>query len=169
MQGLEKLNEIVANRQEFQLTKLDSDGNEIIVLCRMNVAADENQIEVLNDSIETRLPTQLREFLTQYNGARLYDYEGIDGFQLLSCDEVISANNLAKSTFEEDWNNNLLIFAKHIGENNYLAFDTSNKEEKVIDCYFEEMPSDWNTIACDLDEFLQLLIQSEGSKYWLKE
>lgn len=168
MEGLVKLYEIVANRQEFQLKKLDSDGNEINVVFRMNLAADENQIETLNDRIENRLPIQYKEFLKQYNGARLYDYEGLDGFQFLSCDEVISANRFAKATFEEDWEDNLLIFAKYIGESNYLAFDTSSREEKVIDCYFEEMPSNWNTIASNFDEFIQLLIESDGSKFWLK-
>lgn len=168
MQGLVRLNEIAANRQEFEHKKLDSDGNEINVVFRMNLAADENQIETLNDSIENGLPIQYKEFLRQYNGARLYDYEGLDGFQFMSCDEVINANNFAKATFEEDWDNNLLIFAKYIGESNYLAFNTSSKEEKVIDCYFEVIPSDWNTIASNFDEFLRLLIESDGSKYWLK-
>jgi len=168
MQGLVKLYEIVANRQEFHYKKLDSDGNEIIVVFRMFPAADENQIKTLNDGIENRLPIQYKEFLMQYNGARLYDYDGLDGFQFLSCDEVIKANNFAKATFEEDWDNNLIIFAKYIGESNYLAIDTSCKEEKVIDCYFEEMPREWNTIASNLDEFLRLLIESDGSKYWLK-
>lgn len=168
MQGLVKLNEIVANRQEFQLKKLDSEGNEINVVFRMNLAADQNQIKTLNDSIENRLPIQYKAFLTQYNGARMYDYEGLDGFQFLSCDELISANSFAKATFEEDWDNNLLIFAKYIGESNYLAFDTSSKEERVIDCYFEEMPSDWSIIASNFDEFLQLLLESDGGKYWLK-
>lgn len=168
MLGLEKLNEIVANRESFQIEKKDSEGQIISVTFRMNPAASFDQVDYLEQLIKKSLPVEYKEFLTTFNGARLYDYEGIDGFQFLSCEEIIKANNFAIATFEEDWCDDLLIFAKYIGESNYLACDTSSNDQAVIDCYFEEMPNDWSIIAKNFNEFLQLLIESEGSKYWLK-
>ncbi len=167
MQGLNKLIEIAANRQEFHLEILDSDGKQVNVAFIMKPGADESQIQILNNGIGNRLPVLYKKFLKQYNGARLYDYKGLGGFQFLGCDEIIHANNFAKATFEDDWNDSLLVFAKYIGECNYLAFDTSSKDERVIDCFFEELPRDWNVIASNFDSFLQMLIESEGSLYWL--
>ena len=168
MSGLERLNELVGNRASFRLEKKDSEGKKISVIFRMNLAATSEQIDYVEQIAGKKLPIEYKQFLIKFNGGRLYDYEGLDGFQFLSCEEIVKANNFAKATFEEDWRDNLLVFAKYIGESNYLAFDTSSDKNCIIDCYFEELPDEWSIIANNLNEFLQLLIESDGTKYWLK-
>jgi len=134
----------------------------------MNTSADYDQISCIERLLGKNLPKEYKDFLVLYDGARLYDYDGLDGFQLLGCNEIVKANSFAKATFEEEWKDNLMIFAKYIGESNYLAFDTSNENKNVIDCYFEELPVDWSIIAKNFNEFIALLIESDGNKYWLK-
>lgn len=168
MLGLDRLEKIVDGRTDFHVVKKDSEGKNIEVTFQLNPSASYNEIVYMEQSIGKILPKEYKEFLLLYNGARLYDYEGIDGFQLLSCSEIVKANSLAKATFEEDWNDYLIIFAKYIGESNYLAFNISDDNQNVIDCYFEELPSDWVSIAKNFNEFLLSLFEFSGNKYWLK-
>lgn len=167
MSGLEKLNLLVGQKETLELEKNDSDGNRICVSFKMNLASSTEKVEDIEKLIGREFPTDYRRFLNKYNGARLYDYDGIDGFVILGCEEIVKANNFAKATFEEDWPSHLLVFAKYIGESNYLAFNML-QENSVVDCYFEEIPRNWSVIANSFDDFLDRLIGSEGNKYWLK-
>lgn len=167
MTGLEKLNVLVGEKEFIELEKNDSDGNRICVSFKMNPASSIEEIERIECSTGIKLPVDYKQFLKKYNGARIYDYEGIDGFAILGCDEIEKANNFARATYEEDWPTHLLVFAKYIGESNYLAFNTLNQENSIVDCFFEEMPDNWDIIAKDFDNFLDRLIDSNGRKYWI--
>ena len=41
-----------------------------------------------------------------------------------------------------------------------------NKYE-VIDCYFEELPSEWSAVAENFDDFLEEYITRNGEKFWI--
>ncbi len=55
-------------------------------------------------------------------------------------------------------------------EDLYLGFkgiDSNNA--KVIDCYLETPPSDWQSISSSISDFFSNLIKNEGNKFWLKQ
>ena len=83
----------------------------------------------------------------------LFNYDNLDGIKLLSLQEIEKYTNYCKNTFEEDWQDNIIIFAKIIGEDNYLGFRMKENYYEIIDCYFEESPSEWAVIAYEFDEF----------------
>jgi hypothetical protein len=97
----------------------------------------------------------------------LFNYDNLDGLKLLSLQEIEQYTKYCKNTFEEDWQDNIIIFAKIIGEDNYLGFKLNDNNYEIIDCYFEEMPSDWESIGCQFDEFLKKYITEKGNKFWI--
>ena len=113
------------------------------------------------------IPKQYIEFLLYSNGMELYNYDNIDGLKLLSIQELETHTDYSINTFEDDWQDNILIFAKIIGEDNYLGFRINDQYCEIIDCYFEQMPSDWEVIDGTFDEFLTKYLISNGNKYWI--
>ena len=113
------------------------------------------------------MPKEYMEFLSFSNGMELFNYDEIDGVKLLSLNEIENYTSYGKNTFEEDWQDNVLFFAKIIGEDNYLGFRMKENKYEVIDCYFEELPSEWNIVAESFDDFLEKYITNNGEKFWI--
>ena len=86
---------------------------------------------------------------------------------ILGTKDLIKTNKFVANTFEEDWIDSLIVFSKYIGEENFLAFDSSTKENAVVDCFVEELPQNWNVIASNFNDFMDRIITGQGSKYWL--
>ncbi len=167
MSGLVEFKKLISGLEDGRLKKMDSEGNPVEVIFKLTEPANQNEILQVEQDLGKLLPYGYKEFLLQYNGARLYDYEGLDGYVLLGTKDIVSTNRFVASTFEEDWIDNFIIFAKYIGEGNYLAFDSRTEEYKVVDCFMEELPQDWNEVASSFDVFLKEIIKSQGRKYWL--
>ena len=169
MKGLMNFKVLIDTLQELKLQKLDCDGKKIEVRFELNEPANLDDIMNVERKMGVELPDSYKEFLTNYNGARIFDYDGLDGFIILGTKDILKANEFAKATFEEDWLESIIIFAKYIGESNYLGFDCSkdDREYVVIDCFFEELPEDWSEIAINFDEFLEKIVEQQGKKFWL--
>jgi len=169
MISIEMLAKMNENKKEHMFSKTDSNGNSITVVNKTEEAASEEEIQqVLN---LCQIPDSYVEFLAVCNGAKLFDYEGIDGLQLLGTKEVLKYTQYAKNTFEEEWDESIIIFAKIIGEDNYLGFkmrDSNRNQYVILDCYFEECPEDWSIIDGSFDDFLTKYLLTNGSKFWIE-
>jgi len=168
MKSIEILNKINENKRENILTKTDSMGNIISVVNKMAESANEEELRYITTVYQ--IPSSYIKFLSIYNGAKLFDYDEIDGLQLLSGKEILQYTQYAKNTFEEEWEDKIIIFAKIIGEDNYLGFkilDKDNENYVILDCYFEEAPEDWSIIEGSFDEFLSKYLLSNGKKFWI--
>jgi len=169
MIGLMNFKVLIESLQDLKLQKLDCDGKKIEVRFELNEPASFDDIANVERELGVKLPHSYKEFLINYNGARIFDYDGLDGFIILGTKDIIKANRFAKATFDEDWIESIIIFAKYIGESNYLGFNASedDSEYTVIDCFFEELPEDWSEIAINFDGFLEKIVEQQGKKFWL--
>ena len=169
MKGLMDFKSLIGTLDGLKLQKLDCDGKSIEVRFELNEPANIDDIMNAERELGVKLPDSYKEFLMSYNGARIFDYDGLDGFIILGIKDILKANKFAKATFEEDWLESIIIFAKYIGESNYLGFDGSKDESEyaVIDCFFEELPEDWTQIAANFDDFLEKIVEQQGKKFWL--
>jgi hypothetical protein len=113
------------------------------------------------------IPTQYIELLKFSDGIELYNYENVDGLVLFGLNEMIHYTQYAKNTYDEEWQDNIVIFAKIIGEDNYLGFRIKDYKYEILDCYFEEAPLEWRTISNDFDDFLVKYIHMNGEKFWI--
>ncbi len=169
MKAIEILIKMNENKKEHIFSKTDSIGNTITVVNKTEKSASKVEIEQMMS--EYPVPECYVEFLVAYNGAKLFDYEGIDGLQLLGTKEVVKYTQYAKNTYEEEWDESIIIFAKIIGEDNYLGFKmgyNDNSQYVILDCYFEECPEDWRIIESSFDDFLSKYLCSNGNKFWIR-
>ncbi len=168
MEGIQSIERLMNKLENSYYEKIDEEGNKIKVSFKFNTKASINDIQLIEEEMGLKLPNPFKEFLLKFNGAKLFDYDGLDGFMIYGTENIAKANEYAKATFDDDWNEDLIIFAKYIGESNYLAFKRTEKDEyNIIDCFFEEMPSEWRTIESSFDKFIYSLIKNDGRKYWL--
>jgi len=169
MKGIENFEGLIKKLNNWKLKKRDSEGNSIEVEFMVNPPATISEIKHIEKELGIKLPTSYVEFLQKFNGARMYDYDGLDGFELLGTNDLVDINSFLASDYNEDWVDSILIFAKCIGEGNYLGFDSSvgKSEYCILDCFHEEIPINWEIISESFDQFLEKLIENEGKKYWL--
>ena len=168
MKSVELLSEMMGDKNIIHFQKMESDGNLIEVELSVNGACTEASLQKAESDLAFKLPNEYRSFLRVFDGSRLFDYDKLDGIQLLSTDELCKFNLYARNTFEEIWDEDILIFAKYIGEDNYLGFHfDQNGNYNIIDCFFEEIPNNWKVIANSFDEFLMKFLLEQGRKYWL--
>lgn len=164
MNSLTILETLLKGKDSCELGKTDSDGNNIFVTIKLrNSISNEDFTNPIIDS----LPKQYIDLLLYSNGMELFNYNDIDGLELLSINEIEKYTRYAKKTFEEQWQDNIIIFAKIIGEDNYLGFRKTTEGYAIIDCYFEELPNEWRVIAESFDSFLEKYLLSYGDKYWI--
>jgi hypothetical protein len=167
MDGLIIFKEFINKLHNNTFIKHDVAGDNIKVSFLLNPSAELNDIIKVENELGVPLPNSYKNFLRLYNGAKIFDYEGLDGFIILGTNDLMEANKLVAETFEDDWVDYLIMFAKYIGEGNYLAFDVRNGEYNIVDCFTEELPKEWNQIDVNFDSFLENIIKNEGNKYWL--
>ena len=153
--------------ESCDLYKKDSRGNNIIVKLKKNPPTNIEDIGTVERQIKLLIPKQYIEFLLFSNGMELYNYDNIDGLKLLSLQEIEMYTAYSRNTFEEDWQDNILIFGKIIGEDNYLGFKIYEEYYEIVDCYFEQLPSEWETIDGTFDGFLTKYLTGNGNKYWI--
>ncbi|HEY9262157.1 SMI1/KNR4 family protein [Chitinophaga sp.] len=132
-----------------------------------NKGATENGIAEADGFFKNNIPTEFIEFLKLYNGCILFNVDGIGGFQIFSDDKLVSENKFQKLNFEDDWDDNVIIFCSCIGDGDYIGFRLLNDGYEIIDCFGEEIPLNWLAIETSFDVFLEKLIDHKGGKYWL--
>lgn len=134
---------------------------------RKNFAEHLECIRDVENNIGCEIPSDYVEFLLFSAGMELFNYDNIDGLELLGVQGIQKYTLYSKNTFEEDWINNIIIFGKIIGEDNYLGFKIELEGYSIIDCYFEQLPIEWTTIGDSFDDFILDYITSLGNKFWI--
>lgn len=163
MKSIEIIKSFMGSSNYCEVIHNDSEGNKVQVSFKANDPISLSEIIGIAHS----LPNQYVDFLLFSNGMELYNYKNIDGLLLLSVKDIERFTQYARNTFEEDWEENIVIFAKIIGEDNYLGFKIDENGYEVLDCYFEELPFEWSSIAHSFDEFLVKYIEGDGRKFWI--
>lgn len=164
MNSIEIIKYMMNGKNSCELKKKDSEGNVVIVVNKINMPIN---IGESHNWLMNYLPQQYIEFLYFSNGMELFNYDDVDGLELLSIQEIEKYTQYAKKTFDEYWLDNIIIFGKIIGEDNYLGFRVLDNSYEILDCYFEDLPKDWKKIEGSFDSFLQKYLLSYGEKFWI--
>jgi hypothetical protein len=167
MNSIELLKKIFEDKLYIEDKKIDSDGNIISVIHKRNAPLIITD-DVKNSNLYNFLPRQYFELMSYANGLELYNYDGIDGLCILGIDDVEKYTSYAKNTFEDDWDDNIFIIGKILGEDSYIGYRCSREIDQILDCYFEVSPEDWEIIDNGLDNFLTRFIVGKGKKFWIE-
>ncbi len=164
MKTIEILKGLFDGKNWCKVEKKDTEGSTISVTFKKNDPINNSKFE---SSLLYIIPKEYVELLSFSNGMELFNYDDIDGLKLLSLQEIENYTSYGKKTFEEDWQDNILFFAKIIGEDNYLGFRIDGNKYEIVDCYFEELPSEWRSVSDKLDDFLEKYIVKNGEMFWI--
>jgi len=153
-----------------KLKTRDVVGQQIAVEFKLSPPATIEAINKTESLLGIRLPSSYKEFLLKYNGGRVFDYDGLDGFIIYGTDNITKAYKQIALSYQEDWIDTILVFAECIGEGNYLAFDCrfeTDYEFPVLDGFHEKLPCMWSQISPSFDTWLKQIVQCSGKKFWL--
>lgn len=158
-----------------KLEKIVLEGNKIETFemlpsdFELGEKADNNQILEVYNFFNKKIPKDYLEFLSYFNGGTLFKIEDFAGYKLLNTEELISENLFQKSTYENDWDEKVILFCLIIGDNEYLGFrEKAIGKYEIIHCIMDYMPNEWIYIASSLEELILDLIEKRGKKYWLE-
>ncbi len=157
----EKLSTIFVNK-----TNMTSEGFETISV--KNQGATINEVESLNRDYLSKLPNDYIEFLKNCNGCTLYDVDGQYGFIFFGTNQIEQETEGFKEVYENEWDESIVLFCSVMGSGDFLGFRLLSDSYEIIDCYHEDNPKDWAVISTSFSDFMNKLIDSKGSSFWLE-
>lgn len=134
--------------------------------------ADENYLS-LNKYFEYPIPMDYQKFLVDYsNGAKLY-YDhvyGQWGYWLYSDRELIDKQDYWRKIYGSVLLK-YLVFGECFGDSDLLLFDTTREDKlknsyQVAICNPIDTADDWPRAGESFSEWLGLLIEAQGTKFW---
>lgn len=157
----EKLNELFFNR-----TVLNSARQETVSFG--NIGANVNEIESLSRNYLSKLPNDYIEFLKNWNGCTLFDLLQSAGFTFFGTNQIEQETEGFKEVYENEWDESIVLFCSVMGSGDFLGFRLLSDSYEIIDCYHEDNPKDWAVISTSFSDFMNKLIDSKGSSFWLE-
>lgn len=129
-----------------------------------------NDLEIANSDtyFNNKIPHDYLNFLKKYNGIVLFDVAGISGFKFFGCQELILENKFQKENLGIQWDDNILLICSCLGDGDFIGLNiTSKNSYEIVDCFNEEIPSNWASINGSFEFFLEKIIDEKGRKFWL--
>jgi len=154
-------------------TKLDSIFTNVVtesegLQTRSYANAGASEFDLKKIDLPKALPEVYFEFLRYSDGCTLFNCEDLDSFQFFGSHELGKENKEMEKSYEEDWDDSVIIFSTILGEGNYIGFKMLDESKyQILDCFHEYVPEQWEVIDNSFDEFLEKLIDMKGKKYWL--
>ena len=133
----------------------------------MNNPASLSEIRECEKSLSQKFPEDYIFFLKQYNGGIIFKFEDIAGYDMLGTKDVCKENAFQKKNFGEDWSDDILLFCRIVGVDEYLGFKKNGCSYKILHCIMDSLPNEWTVIANSFDDFMLRLIKERGKEYWL--
>ena len=128
-----------------------------------------SEFDLTSANLPNDLPRDYIDFLKIANGCTLFNYDDLDGFQFFGTQELGKENMEMKKSYEDDWDNSVIVFCTILGEGNHIGFKILDESSyQILDCFHEYVPAQWEVIGNSFDTFLEKLIDLKGEKYWLE-
>jgi hypothetical protein len=133
--------------------------------------AVEQQVQAAEDKLGFALPSSFKSFLLNWNGAALYKGKYRPGYNIFDTHKIVDRNQiwLEQELLPEERCEHILLFAEW-GDGDYFAFDTRRPdaagEYPVLDGDHNFLPTDWQTIFDNFEEWLNRLVEAEGRMFW---
>lgn len=156
--------EDIINNLNGMVTTYEGLTSEVII----NEGANQIEINKCNSYFGNRLPNDYISFLRNYNGGFFFKVDDIGGLKFWSCDVTVKQNRFQKEQFGDQWDNDIILICECIGDGDYIGIKiVDDNSYEMVDCFGEEVPSNWKAIKISFDSFLEKLLDEKGRKFWL--
>jgi hypothetical protein len=149
-----------------QDTYIDYEG--LTVTFHKNKGATQQELDSVISTEKLKIPQDYIDFLQVFNGCTLFKYQDLGGFEFLGTMNILKETDIQKQAYEEDWDNDILVFCRLIGDGDFISFKSNNNNSyDILDCYHDDKPQNWKVISNSFSDFLKRLIDGKGKRYWL--
>jgi hypothetical protein len=139
----------------------------LVAYFSMNEKTSVDDITQCNQFFNNQLPEDYKVFLQNYNGGILFRIEDFIGYDFLGTQQLITNNTLQKNSFAGDWDDQIILFCRCLGDAEYFGFKINdNHEYEIVHCFMDEWPDMWKIIDGKLDSFIMRLIDEQGKEFW---
>lgn len=134
----------------------------------------QSQIDIVDESIEIKIPKDLILFWRQFSDGALLYYDqkcGQWGFKIYGSTEIVDQQFRWKNMFRDQWPPNLTAIGESIDDAHPLIAIFKSTDHGGMDYTLYEgnplNPMDyWVRIATSFSEWIDRLITAQGAKYW---
>ncbi len=144
---------------------LDNEG----LLCQilLTPSAGNEELEECQKYFKDKIPSEYLEFLRFSNGAILYNYEDLGGYDFLGTQALVKEDLFQREQFGEDWQENIILICRIIANAEFIGFKINHdKKYELMFCSMDSMPDTWEPIGESFDEFISTLVDEKGREYW---
>ncbi len=132
------------------------------------------EIEAFERRVGWTLDPDLRAFYLHCNGAELIERLPDAPYQVLPLEEIVRARVAIYGADEEQWGPASVWALCDVQDGNYVLIDVARQEQgryPLVDGYHEAWPHpDYRApIARSFSEFLEQVLRTRRSLYWLSE
>ena len=134
----------------------------------MESANCKEQLKILKNKFNLRLPEDYEKFLLMSNGAILYNDDEDSGYMIFSLEEAINYTEKKRlcgyDGLKEEW----LVFMVNLFDSDMLLFDMDrvNDKQYILDGIADESEEEWLYLKWDFQKFFNLLFRVNGDNFW---
>jgi len=142
------------------------DYEDLVVTFEKNNGATQNDLDIISNKL--KIPNDYLDFLQIFNGLTLFKFKDLGGFKFLGTNDISKETEIQRQTYEEDWDNDIIVFCNLICDGDFISFKNKNDGSyEILDCYHDENPQNWKVVSYSFCYFLERLIEEKGKRYWL--
>ena len=158
----------IKTQKERTLECTDLLGNITKCTFQWNQPICKEQLKILKNKFNLRLPEDYEKFLLMSNGAILYNDDEDSGYMIFSLEEAINYTEkkglCGYDGLKEEW----LVFMVNLFDSDMLLFDMDrvNDKQYILDGIADESEEEWLYLKWDFQKFFNLLFRVNGDNFW---
>lgn len=158
----------IKTQKERTLECTDLLGNITKCTFQWNQPICKEQLKILKNKFNLRLPEDYEKFLLMSNGAILYNDDKDSGYMIFSLEEAINYTEKKRlcgyDGLKEEW----LVFMVNLFDSDMLLFDMDrvNDKQYILDGIADESEEEWLYLKWDFQKFFNLLFRVNGDNFW---
>jgi SMI1/KNR4 family protein SUKH-1 len=135
--------------------------------------SSEETVAEVERELQVTFPAAYRTLLLAYDGLTLFEDTGLWGFRILGTTDLVAAQESYRGMHRRiPWPPTYVVVAHSIGDLDALVMDTARTTRDGTDCVVldaaaEERADQWHVAASSMSQWVDCLIVSQGSKFWL--
>jgi hypothetical protein len=127
----------------FEPNTLITNDENMLVTFTYNDSASIDSLKSLINDFNSKLPIDYIEFLSNFDGCKIFNYDDLAGYNFLGTKKIKKENLNQIETYEEMWDENIIVFCEVLGCGDFISFKIRDKDYEILDCCHDDLPKDY--------------------------